>query len=291
MLQRLVLSREAHWQVKDYCESCSIGFLSTAFDFDSLKFLVEELGLPLLKISSGEVTNAPLLVAFARSGCNLIISTGMASLPEVEQALGALAWGLAHPKGVPAAPMEFELARTKPEFRQLLRERVTVLHCTSQYPAPITDINLRAMETLRQHFDISVGYSDHTLGTSVAIAAAALGATVIEKHFTLSRDMDGPDHKASLEPDELKAMVAAVREVELAFGDGDKRPRESEKNTREVARKSLVAAKHIEEGDLFSSDNLAVLRPGTGVSPIHFWNYIGKRSQKNYSEGDLIERQ
>jgi len=291
MLRRLVLSQDAHWEIKDYCQRREIGFLSTPFDLISLNFLVNELQMPLLKISSGEVTNAPLLLAFARTGCDLILSTGMSSLAEVDQALEVLAWGIAHPGDSTPSRTDLQLARTSPESREELSRRVILLHCTSQYPAPIADINLRAIANLRQCFGMAVGYSDHTEGITVATAAVALGATIIEKHFTLSRDMDGPDHKASLEPDELKAMVTAVREVELSLGDGVKISQESERNTREVARKSLIAAQPIGKGELFSPSNLVAMRPGTGVSPMCYWDYLGQPAAKAYVEGDLIEHQ
>ncbi|OUS31476.1 N-acetylneuraminate synthase [Gammaproteobacteria bacterium 45_16_T64] len=288
MLRRLELSYEAHFRLLEHCRCLGIEFLSTAFDLDSLSFLVAELGLSRLKIPSGEITNAPLILAYARSNCDLLISTGMATLAEVEFALGVIAFGFVSSDTCEPTLEAFQEAYTSKTGQRLLKEKVVILHCTTEYPAPIEDINLRAMDTLSSAFGMKVGYSDHSEGLNVPIAAVARGATVIEKHFTLDRGMIGPDHKASIEPDELKSMVRDIRSIELALGDGIKGPRLSEIENKKVARKSLVAISKIAEGEEFSISNVGVKRPGTGVSPTRYWEYLGQSSSRTYAEGDLI---
>ena len=288
MLQRLELSLDLHHRLKRHAEELGLSFMSTAFEPESLRFLVQELGLRTLKIPSGELTNGPFLLEHARAPFErLLVSTGMANLAEVEQALQIIAFGLAEPVAHPTAEAVAE-ACGAPEIRRLMAERVCLLHCTSEYPAAPETVNLRAMETLKQAFQIPVGYSDHTQGIAVSTAAAALGARVIEKHFTLDRSLPGPDHKASLEPRELKAMIEAIRTVELSLGDGGKRPQAGEWAIARVARKSLVAAQVIEAGELFSETNLGVLRPGNGRSPMDYWQLLGKPSGRCYQPGDLI---
>lgn len=246
------------------CKRLGITFLSTAFDHASLDRL-EALGVPAHKIASGEITNLPFLRHVGRFGKQVILSTGMATLDEIEAALEVL-----------------ERAGTP-------RDRLTVLHCNTEYPTPMADVNLRAMLTIRDAFGVAIGYSDHTLGTEVAVAAAALGATVIEKHFTLDRNLPGPDHKASLEPGELKAMVAAIRNVEQALGDGIKRPSSSEARNIAVARRSLVATCAIRAGDVFSETNLAAKRPGTGISPMRWDEVLGRKALRDFAPDELIE--
>ena len=219
MLKRLELKYELHFQLLAYCQSKGIQFLSTAFDFESLDFLVRELGIETLKIPSGEITNGPFLLAHAQTGKQIILSTGMATLGEVETALGVLAFGYLGALQPPSLTA-FQQAYGSEQGQAVLREKVTLLHCTSEYPTPMENINLRAMDVLQQAFGLSVGYSDHSVGLVVPVAAAARGATVIEKHFTLDRTQQGPDHKVSLEPDELKAMVSGIRDVEKALGQG-----------------------------------------------------------------------
>lgn len=289
MLSRLELSHETHKKLIAYCQSLGIEFLSTAFDDESLDFLVRELKLTTLKIPSGELTNAPFVLAHARTGCKLILSTGMATLSEIEQALGVIAFGLMSRADVSPSPAAFELAYASVEGQRLLKEYVTILHCTTEYPAPINEINLKAMQTMSAAFGLAVGYSDHTQGITIPIAAVALGARVIEKHFTLDRNMEGPDHKASLEPDELAAMVKGIRDIEQALGDGIKVPQMSEQKNKSAARKSLVAARDIASGAFFDTDNLAIKRPGSGMSPYMYWQLLGRPAMRNYSEGDLIE--
>jgi len=286
MLKKLELKYEWHQQLLDYCRNKGILFLSTAFDFDSLRLLVDELDIAQLKIPSGEITNGPFLLAHAQTGKPMILSTGMATLGEVETALGVLAFGYL---GLGSPSLQaFQAAYGSEAGQAVLKEKVTLLHCTSEYPTPMVNVNLRAMEVLRQAFSLSVGYSDHTIGLTVPVAAVALGATVIEKHFTLDRSLKGPDHQVSLEPDELKAMVLAIREVEQALGTAHKRPQVVELQNQLVVRKSLVAAKSISVGEVFSLDNLAIKRPGTGLSPMLYWKSLGQTSQRDYVTDDLI---
>lgn len=264
MLRRLELTRGMHDELMAHCKAQHIDFLSTGFDINSVDLLAQ-LGLECFKIPSGEITNLPYLRHVGGYGKQVILSTGMSSLGEIEAALAAL-----------------EQAGTP-------RARITVLHCTTEYPAPIAEVNLRAMLTIQRAFDVAVGYSDHTPGTEVAIAAVALGATVIEKHFTLDRSLPGPDHKASLEPDELRSMVAAIRNVERALGDGIKCATPSELKNRSAGRKSIVAAQTIEAGDIFSVQNLTAKRPGTGISPMRWDELLGKRAPRRYLRDELIE--
>ena len=288
MLSRLELSYEFHHSLVKYCNKLGIEFLSTAFDSESLDFLINELGLKTLKIPSGELTNAPLVLQHAQTGADLIVSTGMATLSEVESALGVIAFGYLAQDNVSPSLDAFQSAYFSEKGQALLKAKVTLLHCTTEYPAPMKDINLKAMDTLAESFKLTVGYSDHSAGISVPIAAVARGANIIEKHFTLDKNMEGPDHKASLEPNELADMVLGIRNIELAIGDGIKGPRPSEIKNKAIARKSLVAAKNIAIGELFSSENLAIKRPGNGVSPYKYWDLLNTQSTKFYREGEVI---
>lgn len=263
MLQKLELSKENHLVLIEYCKSKNIKFLSTAFDLDSVDFL-EELNIDLWKVPSGEITNLPYLRKIGALGKPIIISTGMADMNEIEAAINAIV-------NVGADP-----------------HNITILHCNTEYPTPMGDVNLRAMNSIKNKFNVPVGYSDHTMGIEIPVAAVALGAEVIEKHFTLDKTMDGPDHKASLEPQELKAMVSAIRNIEKAMGDGVKSPSASEEKNKPVARKSIVASRDIIKGELFDEDNIAVKRPGTGISPMLWDKVIGTKATKNYQEDDLI---
>ena len=264
MLKKLELSPQQHLELIDYCREKEVRFFSTAFDLESIDFL-GELHFGLWKIPSGEITNYPYLKKIALRGEPVILSTGMSDLQDIHAAIGIL-----EKYGVP-------------------REQMTVLHCNTEYPTPMKDVNLRAMQTIRQQLGVRVGYSDHTLGIEVPIAAVALGAEVIEKHFTLSREMEGPDHKASLEPDELKAMVKAIRHIEMALGNGEKKPTESEAKNRPVARKSIVASAFIKQGEIFTEENITVKRPGTGISPMEWENVLGQRAKKDFQADGLIE--
>lgn len=288
MLSRLELSFDAHLRLITHCQSLGIEFLSTAFDAESLKFLVNKLALQTLKIPSGELTNAPFVLEHARTGCKLIVSTGMATLAEVEAALGVIAFGLTAQKDSLPSESVFMDAYASQAGQAALAEKVTLLHCTTEYPAPMFDINLRAMDTLFHAFRLPVGYSDHSQGITIPVAAVARGACLVEKHFTLDRNMEGPDHKASLEPDELAAMVRGIRDVELALGNGIKGPRPSEIKNKEIARKSLVAACDIEPGVVFCTENLAIKRPGDGMSPYAYWQILGKTARQAYRAGELI---
>jgi N-acetylneuraminate synthase len=288
MLKRLELPLRTHYELAEYCKNKKIEFLSTAFDLDSLDFLANALKLKTLKIPSGEITNAPLLLAQAQTGCNLILSTGMATLGEIEEALGVLAFGLINDKTIKPSRASFQQAYCSIKGQESLKEKVTILHCTSEYPAPPQEINLKAMQTMRTAFGLQTGYSDHSEGITVPIAATAMGATLIEKHFTLDKTLPGPDHKSSLEPEELNTMVNAIRTVELVLGSGVKAPMPSEWENRDIARKSLVATKEIKQGEKFSEDNLIVKRPGIGISPMEYWDMIGKTAQANIEQDTLI---
>lgn len=263
MLRQLELSAAMHKTLIAHCQARGIGFFSTGFDIPSLDYLAS-LGAERFKIPSGEITNLPYLRHVGAFGKTVILSTGMATLGEIEAALDAL-----------------EAAGTT-------RRRITVLHCNTEYPTPMCDVNLLAMCTLREAFGVAVGYSDHTPGIEVPIAAVALGATVIEKHLTLDRDLPGPDHKASLEPEEFAAMVRAIRNIEQALGDGIKRPSPSETKNRPIARKSLVAARPIQAGEMFTPGNVTAKRPGTGISPMRWDEVMGKVARQDFAPDQLI---
>lgn len=264
MIRKILFPLETHRELKAYCEERGVIFFSTAFDPVSLDFL-ETLGQPYHKIPSGEITNLPYLRQVGAYRRPTILSTGMSTLGEIEAALEVL-----------------EQSGTN-------RERITVLHCNTEYPTPMTDVNLRAMQTIREAFGVRVGYSDHTAGIEVSLAAVALGATMIEKHFTLDRQLPGPDHKASLEPDELKAMVSAIRNIELAMGNGIKRPSSSESRNKDIARRSLVAAHPIRAGDVFSAANLTAKRPGSGLSPMRWDEVMGRKAPRDFLPDEMIE--
>ena len=264
MIRKLELSRQDHEMLIEECRRHGIRFFSTAFDTDSFDMLLD-MGLDQVKVPSGELTNLPLLRHMTRHGLPVMLSTGMATLGDVEAALEVI-----ERNGTP-------------------RHRITVLHCTTEYPAPMEDVNLRAMVSMKAAFGVQVGYSDHTPGIEIPMAAVALGATIIEKHFTLDCNLPGPDHKASLEPDRFKAMVEAIRNVEIALGDGIKRPSASELKNKPIARKSLVAARHIRAGERFSAENLAAKRPGTGISPMQWDAVIGRVAVRDFQTDELIE--
>jgi N,N'-diacetyllegionaminate synthase len=264
MLQRLELTPHMHEELIAHCIVRKIGFLSTGFDIESVNLLAS-LGQKLFKIPSGEITNLPYLRHIGKLRQEVILSTGMASLGEVEAAIDVL-----------------EVAGTP-------RSRISVLHCTTEYPTPMKDVNLRAMQTIRSAFNVRVGYSDHTLGIEVAVAAVAMGASIIEKHFTLDRSLPGPDHKASLEPDELRAMVSAIRDIDIALGDGVKRLTPGEVSNRLIARKSIVARRSIKAGEVFSNENITAKRPGTGVSPMRWDEVMGRLAKRDFEANELIE--
>jgi len=264
MLKRLELSPGDHRDLMQYCRTSNIAFLSSPFDLDSID-LLDELGLDLLKIPSGEITNLPFLKKIGALNKKLILSTGMSTMEEIAAALKVLIDAGAN------------------------REQIIVLHANTEYPTPFADVNLRAMTAIRQRLGVAVGYSDHTPGIEIPIAAVALGAEVIEKHFTLDRNLPGPDHKASLEPQELKAMIVAIRHIESALGDGVKRPSPSEAKNMAIARKSIVASKDIKQGEPFTCENIAVKRPGTGISPMKWDLVLGRTAPRSFKADDLIE--
>lgn len=288
MLKKLELSPSDHIFLKARCEQFGIEFLSTAFDPASLKFLVDKMGVDRLKVGSGELTNAPLLLNHAQSRKKLIISTGMSNLAEIEAALAVVAFGGTTSFDEAPCKEAFYRAYSSQVGQQYIRDTVTLLHCTTEYPAPFDSVNLNVISTLRQCFGVSVGYSDHTPGISISLASVALGVTVLEKHLTLDRKLPGPDHKASLEPAEFKAMVDGVREIESSLGSGIKRTTSVEEQNAKVARKSLVAEGAIKKGQFFSDQNLVVKRPGTGINPIDYWDYLGRPADQDYEDGELI---
>lgn len=261
MLKKLELSFDEFLQLKSYCEKVGICFLSTPFDFDSIDFL-NTIDMPFWKIPSGEVTNLPYLLALAKTNKPVVMSTGMCTLQEIRDAVKVL-----KENGI---------------------NDIKLLHCNTEYPTPFEDVNLKAMQTLRDELLLEVGYSDHTKGIEVPIAAVALGATIIEKHFTLDRNMEGPDHKASLEPNELAAMVSAIRNIEKAIGTGEKAPSPSEKKNMAIARKSIVAKAKIKAGEVFTEDNITVKRPGTGISPMKWFEVLGTKAVRDFDEDELI---
>ena len=264
MIKKLELDLPAHQELIAYCQKKNILFLSTPFDRNSID-LLDSLNVSMFKIPSGEITNLPYLRYIGKIGKPIILSSGMSNLGEIETALDILI------------------------NEGMYLKNIRVLHCNTEYPTPMEDVNLKAMQTIATAFPgIRVGYSDHTLGIEVPIAAVAMGATVIEKHFTLDRNLEGPDHLASLEPDELKTMVKAIRNIEKALGNGWKKPSPSERNNLSVVRKSIVAGRYINEGELFAEDNLEVKRPGTGISPMHWDEAINKRAMKKFQENELI---
>ena len=262
MLKKLELDVDSHIELMDYCRNKKIKFLSTPFDLDSIEIL-NGLGMDIFKIPSGEITNYPYLKKIGSLRKKVILSTGMSFESEIEDAIN------------------------------ILRENgtidITVLHCNTEYPTPIDNVNLKAMKTIERNLNVKVGYSDHTLGIEIPIAAVAMGATVIEKHFTLDKNMEGPDHRASLEPDELKEMVKCIRNIECALGSGIKEPSESEKKNINIARKSIVAKKAIKEGAIFTEDNLTCKRPGSGMSPMMWEDVLGKIATQDFKEDEMIK--
>jgi N-acetylneuraminate synthase len=289
MVKRLELGLDAHRELMGHAQARGILFLSTPFDLESLHVLTDVLRLPQIKIASGEITNLPLLLAAGRAGCPLIVSTGMSTLGDIEGALAAIAFATVSQPEAKPTPQAMVDAYLSEAGQRLLRERVSLLHCTTEYPAPPEDVNLRAIDSMRSAFGLPVGYSDHTRGIHVSIAAVALGASIIEKHFTLDRSMPGPDHLASLEPSELEALVSGIRDVERAMGSGLKIPATSELKNIAIARKSLVAATDIRRGARFDATNLTTKRPGSGVSAMRYHDFLGRAAARDYAADDLID--
>lgn len=261
MLQKLELNEKAHFLLANYCKEQQIMFMSTPFDIESIQ-LLEKIQLPLYKIPSGEVTNYPYLKAIGLTHKPIILSTGMCTLQEIEDCIRVL--------------------------KKNGSTDISLLHCNTEYPTPMRDVNLNAMKTLHNHFNLPVGYSDHTEGIEIALAATAMGAVIIEKHFTLDKTMQGPDHKASIEPQELKQMVKAIRNIQMAMGDGIKQPSQSEEKNIMIARKSIVAKRMIAKGELLTEENITVKRPGTGLNPMNWNSIIGSKAKKDFMEDEMI---
>jgi N-acetylneuraminate synthase len=287
MVRKLELDEAAHRLLIQHCKTKSIQFLSSPFDRESLFMLVHTFNLPMLKLPSGEITNAPLLLEAAGTGRLVLLSTGMSTLGEVEAALGVLAYGYTRPGRGPSLD-SFREAFSSEDGRRALQKNVTLLHCTTEYPAPFAEVNLLAMDTLRSAFGLPVGFSDHTAGISIPVAAVARGATIIEKHFTIDRELPGPDHRASLEPDELRSMVLSIRQVEMALGASTKGPTPSEFKNIQVVRKSLVAAARINKGEVFTEENITFKRPGNGVSPFYYWDLLGRKANRDYEQDEVV---
>ena len=263
MIKKIHFPLETYKELKSYCDIKNVKFLSTPFDLVSIEFL-KDLGMKIFKIPSGEITNMPYLLNVGRVAKEIILSTGMSTIEEIRQAIEVL------------------------ESVGLKRSNLTILHCNTDYPTAMKDVNLKAMNHIKNEFGVKVGYSDHTLGIEIPVAAVSLGACVIEKHFTLDRQMEGPDHKASLLPDELKTMVRSIRNIEIALGNGIKEPSASEIRNKEIVRKSIVANMSINTGDTFTDENITVKRPGNGISPMKWQEIIGQKAKKPYKKDDLI---
>jgi N-acetylneuraminate synthase len=288
MLRALELSAEDELSIAQACRDAGIVFMSTPFDIDSARHLVERVGVATLKVGSGDLTNAPLLLDLARFNLPIILSTGMSTLDEIRTSLAVIAFGFLRPKAQQPDVATLATIFDEPAAAAVLREKVTLLHCTTEYPAAPASVNLRAMATMRDAFGLPVGFSDHTRGIHIPVAAVALGASVIEKHFTLDRSLPGPDHRASLEPGELAAMVAAIRDVEQSLGDGRKVPAAEEMANRSVARRSLVTLRPVRRGERFTESNLGVKRPGSGISPVQYWDFLGKAADRDYAADETI---
>ncbi|NQX61920.1 N-acetylneuraminate synthase [Paenibacillus qinlingensis] len=289
MVKKLELDKNAHLILIEHCKKHNIEFLSSPFDLESLDLLLFEFELETIKIPSGEITNGPLLLNVAKAGRKVILSTGMCTLGDIETALGVLAFGYINSKEEPSIKHFYE-SYYSVSGQAALREKVVLLHCTTEYPTPYKDVNLKVMDSMKQSFGLEVGYSDHTLGIEVSIAAAARGAAIIEKHITLDKNLEGPDHQASIDPDELITLVSSIRNIEVALGHSVKLPAASEIKNIEIARKSLVAATEIRLGEVYSVENLTMKRPGTGISPLQYWDFIGKVATRSYGADEVIKK-
>lgn len=289
MVRKYELSLEDHRKILSFCEKIGIEFFSTPFDLQSVDLLMS-LGVKKIKVPSGEITNWPLIHKIGKTGKPVIVSTGMSTIDEIRDALAIYLMGVTNPRIIPDRE-KLDWVYSSREGQVYLKNNVTLLHCTTQYPTPYEDVNLRAMDTLRDEFNLPVGYSDHTQGIAVSIAAVARGAVVIEKHFTLDRNLPGPDHQASLEPDELCDLARSIRAVEKSLGSEEKKVTPSELPNRAIARKSLIALTDIKKGEAFTWDNLGVKRPGDGISPVAYWEYLGTISDRDYGEDERIVSQ
>ena len=289
LLKGLELSPEAHFKMQAHCKLRNIEFMSTAFDSESLALLADEIKLDRFKISSGDMNNAPFVLQHARLGKDLIISTGMSTLTEIEQMLGVVAFGLTAQPQAAEGESVFQDAFASQTGRDALREKVTLLHCSTEYPVPLSNINLAAMQTLSETFGTAVGYSDHSTSLHVGGLAVAAGATLIEKHFTTDRSLPGPDHAASLTPEELTAMIENIRFAETVYGSKEKRPSAAELKNAKVARKVICARCDIKKGEQFSPENLTFLRSDKGVMPIRYWEFLSTKAERSYKKGDRID--
>lgn len=287
MVKKLELTFEEFKELKIYCEENSIEFLSTPFDLPSVDFLLQELQLKTIKIPSGEITNAPYLLKISQYKPKIILSTGMSTLAEIQDALCVIAFGLLNMEE--PSIEKFKCAYNTLEGQQLLKKHVTLLHCTTEYPAPVEDVNLKAMETMGNAFQLSIGYSDHTEGNVVSIAAVAKGATIIEKHITYDQSAIGPDHKASSEPGEFSELVSSIRMIEKALGHGMKIPSNSEIKNMTIARKSIVAKTTISTGVLLTEEKITIKRPGSGISPMYYWEIQNFKASKNFEKDEEIQ--
>lgn len=287
MLKKLELRSADFVKLKNYAATKRIEFLSTAFDSKSLAFIKKNIRPRIYKISSADVTNGPLLLEYGKTGGQIFLSTGMANISEIREALFVLAFGLIKKRGIPNIKESAKYLE-QPDVKTILKEHITILHCVSEYPAPFHDLNLNAIAFLRETFGLNTGYSDHSSGIIAPVAAVALGATVIEKHLTLDNEMEGPDHKASLNPEDFQAMVKAIRDTGVALGKREKLIRKSEQKNSESVRRSIVALTDIDKGEYFTESNIGIKRPGTGVSPMRYWEYLGRVSKKKYSKDGII---
>jgi len=288
MLKKLELSKEAQQQLFDYCLKKDIGFLSSPFDMESCSFLIETLGLKTIKLGSGELTNAQLLYYIAQQKVNIILSTGMSNIAEIKKTLALLAFAYTNNgENIPCSE-NFHTALKTPEGIHALEQYVKLLHCTTEYPCPVDEVNLNVISTLSKYFTLPVGYSDHTQGFHISLAAVAMGATIIEKHFTLDRNLPGPDHKSSIEPDELSIMVKQIRDIEKGMGISKKQASKSELKNRPIARKGIYARGNINKGEILTADNICVKRPEAKTSALLYWDILGKKADKNYKNEDPI---
>lgn len=287
LLEKLEISYDAHFELAEYSKSKNIEFLSTPFDIESADFLINKLKLKRIKIGSGLINHAPYLYFIASHKIPLILSTGMCTLDDIENSLAMIFYGYQHN----SQPTNYEIVKSffNNEYDpKILSDKVSLLHCVTNYPCMYSEVNLRAMHTIQEKFGLEVGYSDHSLGVEIPCAAVAMGAKVIEKHYTLDKNLPGPDHKASLDPFELKDMVSKIRHIESALGNGEKKPTESERKNIPIVRMSLTAADEIQVGSVFTEQNVSIKRPGNGVSPLMYWDIIGKTATQSYEPGDYI---
>ena len=289
MLKRLELSQSDFKIILDYCDQKNISFLASPFDFSSLDFLTEKLGQSTIKVASGEITNLPFLVDIGKKAENIILSTGMSDYKEIENAIKALYFGASNSEGMPSSYEEILSYNSLEKMVEFFQGRLVLLHCTSDYPCKVEDVNLLALRSMINYFNLPVGFSDHTVGLHMPVAAIAMGACLVEKHFTLNKDEFGPDHKSSISPEELAKLVNWAKDVYLGIGDGIKVPKAVESSTKRVARKSIVASKKIKVGDLITKECISIKRSKSGIEPKHYWRIIGKKASNNYCPDDPIE--